>query len=56
MAEVSSLHCLQTRQRVTELDNQGVTRRRIHRFHTTAPPASIKWENVYAFNAGVNIV
>ena len=29
--------------------------RRVHRFHTTAPPQHVKWANVYAFNCGVNI-
>lgn len=36
--------------------SKGARRRRIHRLHTTSPPANIKWENVYAFNAGVHIV
>jgi len=37
-------------------DIKGVQVHRVHRFHTTGVPTGIKWENVYAFNCGVNIV
>lgn len=34
----------------------GAAVHRVHRFHTVCPPSKIKWESVFAFNCGLNIV